>query len=315
MRLSRLIRSLATRARKVCRRHVGWLVRKHWRALERIGIHITPVHYYYPIPEINALSEEVFQRRSDLIGIDMNPERQLDLLSQFESKYKSEYENLPRQKTSCPHQFFLDNERFGNVDAQILWCMIRHLKPKRIIEIGSGYSTLLAAEAVLKNQEENIYCQCELVAIEPYPNPLLLKGFPGLSKLMLSPVQQVPLTEFEALTTNDILCIDSSHALKIGGDVQYEYLEILPRLRAGAMVHVHDIFLPAEYPSTWVLDRHVFWNEQYLLQAFLTFNNKYEVCFAGRYMCLNYPDRIAAAFSAYKGEDTWPTSFWMRRVE
>ena len=114
---------------------------------------------------------------------------------------------------------------------------------------------------------------------------------------------------------HDILFIDSSHVLRIGGDVQYEYLEILPRLARGVIVHSHDIFLPAEYPRHWVLEEHKFWTEQYLLQAFLAFNDSFEVLWAGSYMHLKHPEKLEEAFSSYKRERTLPGSFWMRKVK
>ena len=192
---------------------------------------------------------------------------------------------------------------------------LRHFKPKKLFEIGSGSSTYLSAQAILKNKEEDDAYECELVALEPYPNDVLKVGFPGLSKLIPQEIQHISLTEFKKLKTNDILFIDSSHVLRIGSDVQYEYLEILPRLNKGVIVHVHDIFLPAEYPIGWVLKDYRFWTEQYLLQAFLAFNKSFEVLWAGSYMHLRHPDKLEAAFSSYKREQRWPGSFWIRKIK
>ena len=117
------------------------------------------------------------------------------------------------------------------------------------------------------------------------------------------------------LEAGDVLFIDSSHMLRIGSDVQFEYLEILPRLKPGVIVHIHDIFLPAEYPRNWVHDKHIFWNEQYLLQAFLAFNASFEVLWGGSWMHLNHPAELESAFQSYKRENQWPGSFWIRRVQ
>lgn len=203
---------------------------------------------------------------------------------------------------------------FESVDGEVLYCMIRHFKPKKIFEIGSGNSTYLFAQAILKNKEEHNDYECELVAIEPYPNNILKTGFAGLSKLIPKKVQDISLSEFKKLTENDILFIDSSHVLKIGSDVQYEYLEILPRLKKGVLVHLHDIFLPAEYPKEWVLKDYRFWTEQYLLQAFLAFNDSFEVIWAGSYMHLKHPDKLEVAFSSYRRNERWPGSFWIRKI-
>ena len=123
----------------------------------------------------------------------------------------------------------------------------------------------------------------------------------------------MPLERFCALEANDIVFIDSSHVVKIGSDVVYEFLELLPRLKAGVMVHFHDIFLPAEYPKSWVLEDRRFWNEQYLLQAFLAFNSAFEVMMAGSFLHLSHSEKLKAAFASYDPANVWPGSFWMRR--
>ncbi len=280
------------------------------------GCHITPVHFYEPIPDTRTLSDELWLKHSGLAGIDINEKKQLELLSLF-VKFKREYEAFPREKTSVPYEYCINNRFFASIDSEILYCMIRYFKPRRIFEIGSGYSTCLSAKAILKNKEENKRYKCDLVAIEPNPNEVLKKGFPGLTKLIPKEVQGVPLSEFKKLGENDILFIDSSHALKTGGDVQYEYLEILPRLRKGVIIHIHDIFLPSEYPMGWIMKEHRFWTEQYLLQAFLIFNKNFEVLWAGRYMHLKHPDKLKSAFGSYaknKSDSIAPvSSFWMRK--
>ncbi len=255
-------------------------IKKTFPLWQKLGFHITPNNYEQPIPDTRTLKDDLWQKQSCL-GIDMNEEGQLNLLSIFSSKFKQEYERLPRSKTQVPYQYHLNNGWFESVDAEILYCMIRHFKPKKIFEIGSGYSTYLSAQAILKNKEEDNTFECELVAIEPYPNDVLVAGFPGLSKLLTKEVQDIPLSEFKKLQENDILFIDSSHVLKVGSDVQYEILEILPTVNKGVIIHFHDIFLPTEYPKDWILKDYRFWNEQYLLQAFLAFNNHFEVLWGG----------------------------------
>jgi len=155
---------------------------------------------------------------------------------------------------------------------------------------------------------------CELVAIEPYPNKTLLRGFPGLTELIPAKVQVVPLSFVETLGENDILFIDSSHVLKIEDDVQYEYLEILPRLKKGVMVHVHDIFLPAEYPKDWLFRNKCFWTEQYLLQAFMAFNDSFQIIWAGSFMNYRHPDLLSSAIASYRRGETLPGSFWIRKT-
>jgi predicted O-methyltransferase YrrM len=280
---------------------------------QRLGIHVIPNHFYYPVPDTRLLGDDLWTKPSDLVGIDMNDTAQRELLGGFAAEFHEEYEQFPRQRTSSPHSFYLNNNRFESVDAEILYCMVRKFKPARIFEIGSGNSTCLSAQALLRNQAEDGK-GAELIACEPYPNPVLRAGFPGLSELIPKRVQEIPLQEFSKLQRNDILFIDSSHVVSVGSDVQYEILEILPRLNPGTLIHFHDIFLPAEYPKAWVLGEYKFWSEQYLLQAFLAFNTKYEVIWAGSYMHFRHPDALADAFSSYQRQQTWPASFWIRKI-
>jgi hypothetical protein len=294
------------------------LCRRMFPVCERLGFHITLNHFYQPIPDTGELEEELWSRQSQLVGIDINERTQMESLEQF-LRFKDEYESFPNDKIPQPWSFCSNNPHFGPVDAEVLYCMIRHFKPKKLIEIGSGASTYLSAQAILRNEEETGR-RAELVAIEPYANGVLKAGFPGLSRLIPRKAEDVDPAEYEALEANDILFIDSSHVLKIGGDVQHQYLEILPRLNTGVLVHVHDIFFPGEYPRSWVLRMHRFWNEQYLVQAFLAFNSAFEIMWCGSYMHLKHPDRLEQAFASYDRESIWSsdrpgaTSLWIRKT-
>jgi len=130
-------------------------IKKTFPLWQMLGFHITPVHFEEPIPDTRKLKDDLWQKQSELIGIDMNETKQLELLSYFISKFKREYETFPRNKTSIPYQYYVNNGGFESVDGEVLYCMIWHFKPKRIIEIGSGNSTYLSAQAILKNKEEN----------------------------------------------------------------------------------------------------------------------------------------------------------------
>lgn len=294
---------------------LSFVYKKIFPLMQKVGVNLTPNSYISPIPNLPDLDDEkVWVNPSELIGIEMNDSSMIDLLSYFK-KFKIEYDKFPKTKTSIEHQYYLNNNAFVAVDAEIYYSMIRYFKPNKIVEIGSGFSTYLAAQAVLKNKEE-YGIECELIAIEPYPNEILRKGFPGLSKLIISRLEDVDMSIFNELHDNDILFIDSSHALKIGGDVQYEYLEILPRLNRGVIVHIHDIFLPLEYPKEWILNEFVFWNEQYILQAFLAFNESFEIIWGSSYMHLNYSYLLKNSFESYNSQkDIGPGSFWIKRMK
>jgi len=290
------------------------LYRRLFTWLQRHGFHLTPVNYYFPVPDTRCIPPETWEKPSQLAGVDLNEQGQLELLDEFAASFKEEYESFPRHRTEVPWRFYLRNNFFGPVDAEALYCMIRRFKPRRIIEIGSGNSTMLAAQAALLNQQET-GVECELTAIEPFPNPLLRAGFPGLTRLESNKLEEVPLDRFTSLEENDILFIDSSHVLRIGGDVQYEFLEILPRLKPGVIVHVHDIMLPMDYDRKWVLEQCRFYTEQYLLQAFLALNDSFEVMLAAAFLASSHPADLQRAFSSFDPQMATPVSFWMRRVK
>ncbi|MGO9178343.1 MAG: class I SAM-dependent methyltransferase [Candidatus Limnocylindrales bacterium] len=272
---------------------------------------MTPVDYDQPIPDTRDLARDVFTRETAMVGIDLQPARMLDLLRDLSATYRSEYETLPLRPTGSPLDYYIDNQGFESVDGEMLYCLIRRLRPRRMIEIGSGFSTLLAAKALIRNERDGAP-MCEYTVIDAYPRAVVGGVIPGVTAFRAEPVQGVPLDLFMTLGPDDILFIDSSHVLRLGSDVQFEYLEVLPRLRAGVWVHLHDIFLPRDYPRSWVMKEHRFWTEQYLLQAFLCYNADYEVMWAGSYMHLNHPEELRSAFASY-GPERWPGSFWIRR--
>lgn len=286
-----------------------------FKEAEQMNIHILRPGYYSALPSTKDLSDKIWSELSELVGIKINDDVQLKLLESFASEFRKEYEQFPDNPSTDHQGFFLSNTNFGPVDAEILYCMIRSFKPKRIIEIGSGYSTLLSAKAILKNRSEDSNYFCDLVSIEPYPHEFLTKGFEGLTTLIKKKVQDVPLSFFQQLDENDILFIDSSHVLKIGSDVAYEYLEIIPRLKNGVLVHAHDIFLPYDYPQSWVLENKRFWNEQYLLQAFLMFNDTFKILWASTYMNLKYPHKLEIAFDSYRRTRRAGGSFWVQKTK
>ena len=279
--------------------------KKYFPFWEQHGFHVTPVHFYQPIPDTRTLPKNLWEKPSALAGIDMNEAAQLRLLRDAFPKFRKEYSRFPRTATDKAHEFYFENGLFGGTDALVLYCLVRHLQPRRIIEVGSGFSSRVSAQAALKNGKT------ELVCIEPYPSELLRAGFPGLARLEQKKIQDVAPNYFDRLDAGDILFIDTSHVVSAGGDVNYLFFEILPRLKSGVIVHVHDIFLPHEYPQKWLQEEFRFWTEQYLLQAFLMFNTSWEVLFANSFIGGKHPAEFKAVFP----ESPWwgGGSFWMRR--
>jgi len=269
--------------------------------------------YYLPIPDKDDLA---FQKDSELVGMSIDEKISWDLMDSALSKYKKEFNSFPIHKTKDPSQFFLLNGSYMAIDGNVYYSLTRHLRPKTIIEVGAGNSTLLAAAAIQANAKE-YGNKTQLICVEPFPNQNIRRlGEPPFS-LVEERVQNLKLDIFTSLGPGDILFIDSTHALKSGGDVWWEYCEILPRLPSGVYVHIHDISLPKPYPKTY-LDRDLFWNEQYVLQAFLTYNVKFEVVWAGNYLMCKYPEKMKRFFSPEydlmrkKYPSSEPTAFWMR---
>ncbi len=205
--------------------------RKSFPLWEKLGFHILPVHYYSPVPEIGKLRDDVWKNVSELVGININEEFQLKLLEEFK-RYSKEFNSLPLYGES-KNRYYIYNSSFGSVDGEIYYCMIRHFKPRKIIEVGAGFSTLLAYEAININREEGY--DCELIAIDPYPMETLKRS--QVARLIEKPVQELNLSEFKTLKESDIIFIDSTHTVKIGGDVVYLYLEVLPRLNKGFLTY------------------------------------------------------------------------------
>jgi hypothetical protein len=210
--------------------------------------------------------------------------------------------------------------------------MVREYKPQRIIEIGGGSSTRVMAQAVRVNAEKHGVA-CQFTTIEPYPDAALQKGIPGHTRLIPTTVQDAPRSLFDTLEAGDILFIDSSHVVTVGSDVVVELLEIVPRLRKGVLVHVHDIFTPAEYPREAVLNNLWFWAEQYMLEALLTSNREFKVLFGCSAMAVLEPQILEQTFPGWATsyarmpartrrflptpdrKRVWPSSFWMLKTE
>jgi hypothetical protein len=200
------------------------------------------------------------------------------------------------------HRFYLLNGTYESGDAELLYGMLRHLRPARVVELGSGFSTLIAREALAANGTG------ELLTYDPYRSPLL----PPDAPVVPDDVQTMPESVFTALTERDVLFVDTSHTVKQGGDVNRIVLDLLPLLAPGVVVHFHDIFLPYPYTRQHLLDAH-FWAEQYLLQAFLSGNRDWEVLVGAHALARADARRLSASIPSL-APHTRPGAFWIRRT-
>ncbi|KKQ18765.1 MAG: hypothetical protein US31_C0002G0110 [Berkelbacteria bacterium GW2011_GWA1_36_9] len=276
-----------------------------------------PVHFYSPIPDIEDLEKrKIWDKKSELKGIDFNQKKQLILLKILGRKYYQEC-RWPLNPTKNPADFFIDNSGFSFGCAAILYTMIREFKPHRIFEIGSGNSSQVIFQAIRTNQKENQINKTSYTIIDPYPGRYVINREVKYNRLIKKRVELMNPVIFNELGKNDILFIDSSHTSKIGSDVNFLYLDILPRLRPGVIIHIHDINLPYEYSKNYATSEcfRQFWNEQYLLQSFLTYNHNFEILLAMGYIMVDHLKDFKLAFPTYdsKIHELSSGSFWMRK--
>ena len=264
-------------------------------------------HFYSTIisvEEVKKRQNEIWRKANvdGIHGIDLNTQDQIDLVKDL-SKF---YEELPFTATKQAHlRYYFENEYYSYTDGIVLYSMIRHFKPKRIIEVGSGYSSaiMLDTNELFFNNEIN------LTFIEPYPErlySLLKESDKKSSEIIVSDLQLVPLEHFEKLNSGDILFIDSTHVVKTGSDVNYILFEILPKLNKGVLIHFHDVFYPFEYPKDWVF-KGFNWNEDYFLKAFLMYNNKFKVKLFSEYLHMHHKEAFQKMPITYKntGGNLW----------
>ena len=276
----------------------------------KIGIFPIPDQFYQPLINPKKHLIESLRKDRNLPGIKFNIKTQLELISSF--NFNEELESIPLEKINS-NEFYYHNSSFGSGDSEFLYNIIRSSKPKKIIEIGSGFSTKMMLNGVKKNEKENQKYKCELTCIEPYQ----FEQLKGLNiNLIKKKVELLDLDIFKQLNENDILFIDSSHIIRPQGDVLFEFNQVLPELNPGVLIHIHDIFTPKDYLDDWILDNHIMWNEQYLLESFLSFNNNFEIIGSLNYLKHNYWDELSSKCPILKNEQyREPGSFWIRRVD
>lgn len=304
-------------ALKSAYRKAHYLMRKSVSAL---GWEVYPSRdFYSPIPVLSELEKTRHQWDvpSEMVGVDYDLDSMKRLCTETVNKYGAEYQAL------TPYR---ENKKLGmgpgftEVDALTLYMMLRHLKPKRYIEIGSGFSTYYAWMAIRKNREEGV--DASFSVVDPYPREKL-KSLEGID-LTVSFVQDVPLAFFDELKEGDVFFIDTTHVLKVGGDVAYLYLEIVPRLNAGVTIHAHDIHFPFNVPHP--AEQYVFgtkwpqvWTESMILQAFLAYNKDFKITYSAPILRHFEHDFLKKTLPDYRPTipadyDTHFGSLWFRRV-
>ena len=272
------------------------------KIFEFVGVFPITDNYYEPY-----VGKHRVEKNRLLTGIELKIEEQLVLLEKF--NFNDELlalNNLP--KNPLIFSFFKGPFRSG--DAEICYNVVRFFQPSQIVEIGCGHSSMLMQHAIAKNQEINSNYSCNHICIEPF-EAAYLKDL-NVDHVKKS-VTEMDLGIFKSLNAGDILFIDSSHIIRAGGDVLFEYLTILPVLKSGVLIHVHDIFTPNHYLKQWTADGVNFWNEQYLLEAFLSCNPNFEILLSVNFLKNSHYKALKNVCPILE-EDREPGSFWMRRI-
>ena len=281
-----------------------------------VHVRFPPGHYYSPLPDTRELGAEPRHSQvwpaipGETPGIEWRDEEQVALCRDaFGSQQRLDFPDAPTGNAS---EYFTQNDQFAPFDAWVLEAFLRQLRPRQLVEVGSGFSTLVSARV----NRELLGGATQITCIEPYPRPFLVNGVPGVAELRIERVQDTPLAVFEGLRRDDVLFIDTSHVAKTGSDVVWLYQEVLPRLLPGVVVHIHDIFVPGEYPEDWVLDGRA-WNELYVVRAFLAFSNAFRIEFGAQYMLKRHRELVHEAFPGMREEPyarPGGGSLWIRRV-
>lgn len=293
--LMRILRRSGAERMPICR-----------KVLSTVGVFPVANHYYEPLIDFSLLTRPLDQPR-DLPGLDLNVSEQLKLLKSFEFGEELRVFTGPKRNELT---YSFANGMFPSGDAEFLYNLIRLKKPKRVIEIGSGNSTLLVIEAIRKNRISQSEYACEHICIEPYENPWLERTPVTVRREV---VEAVDKSVFQQLESGDLLFIDSSHVIRPQGDVLCEFLEILPILKKGVIVHIHDIFTPRDYPKAWIVDKVHLWNEQYLMEALLSGNPHWKIIGAVNFLYRDHYEQLRAA-CPFLTPDREPASFYIEKV-
>ena len=251
-------------------------------------------HFYSPVvsrKETIASADRIYGQKP-LLGVDLNTTGQLELLARLTPFFAT----IPftDEKTS-PYRYYYMNPSYGYGDALIYWAMLNLVRPQRIFEIGSGFSSALALDAI-----DSIGLPTVCTFIDPFPE-VVEKATAPLHlphKIFPQRIQDIDADALRLLEKDDILFIDSSHVLKTGSDVHFELTQLLPRLRPGVLIHFHDVFSGFEYPKTWVLEKNHSWNELYALHLFLMHNVNFRIEFFSDYLAKSHFSEIETQLKA-----------------
>lgn len=276
-----------------------------------LGHQLVARDFYSPLPQIDNLPRRLWDGPHDLPGVDLRLEQAQALLAGELRGPIGEF-HPPREPTpdGPTGSFYLANGAYESVDAEVLYGLLRQTKPRQVLELGSGASSHVIDLARRRNALDGTAFEHEVIDPFPFGNPM--GPVEGL-RVRRERAEDLDPSVVEPLAPGDVLFIDTTHTVKTGGDVAHIFLDLLPRVAFGVLVHVHDIFLPYEYPRDWVMEARRAWAEQYMLQAFLAFNPTWEIVFPAHAVARAAPQLVRQVIPSFE-DDTRPGAFWMRRA-
>lgn len=279
------------------------------RTARELGYDLVKRHYYSQVPDIDSIPPDIWTAKRVLAGVEFDLDAGLRLLHEELAVFIAEFD-APMSSTGDPRDFYYQNTFYEGLDAETLYAMVRRHKPSRVLELGSGMSTLVIARARRRNGLDGSHHD----VYDPFSRAELRSALTAVCDLHPISATDVPLSEFQQLAAGDVLFVDTTHAVKIGSDVNRVILDVLPTLAPGVLVHFHDIYLPYEYPIEFFTELGFSWGEQYLLQAFLALNPEFEILFGNaalaRDRAAEIRELVASAASSSR-----PSGFWIRRRE
>jgi hypothetical protein len=273
---------------------------------ESRGYELVRRHFYSPLPDLPELPESLWVESRPMVGVDLRTDSAIALIEEQLAPYIQEFD-----PPSARPGYQFCRSSYGPGDAEILYALIRHLQPSLVVELGSGASSHFIHAGLDRNGrgEHHVY--------DPYPFTVAsCRALGPLEGVVVHRERSERLETAEianSLNAGDVLFVDTTHTVKTGGDVDRIFLDLLPRLAPGVWVHVHDIFLPYEYPRAWVVDERRAWGEQYLLQALLVFNDKFQVEIPLYAIACAHAQRLMAVVPSFSPRIA-PGAFWVSRV-
>jgi hypothetical protein len=273
------------------------------RAARRVGYHLVLATFYSPIPDLDALPASLWDSPAEMPGVDLRLDESVGLLGAL-APFIHEY-RPPDGPPGTSHGYQKANSQFPEIDAEILFALLRRFKPQRVVEVGAGWSSLVIADAVERNGEA---LESHLI-FDPVPAPHTAR-LP--TKVQAARAEDIPAEVFTALQAGDLLFIDTTHTVRPGNDVVRLLLEVLPAVAPGVLIHVHDFFRPFEYPR-FFFDLGFYWQEHYLLQAFLAHNADFGVLMANHAVMRLRGAEVEAVLPGFAGHAPG-SSLWLRRA-